>query len=548
MFKRRFLLTVAFFALLVGLFTISCFAAKTTPVKVTVQLSVGDRPINTTVDKLFNYTEDSNGSYTITGFKSNFDGYSSSIIKEVHIPYDAANVNITTSYPSVRSIVIDDNCSATITSLKGFGNASTITVGKKCKISFGEGCAPANVQSLTFTGAESTINVGANAFNGIAKLTELVFTAGNTYNLASHCFSGIGISSLELVDGSTFNFTGTGAFYGCASLKTIYTGDLVESLSNSPFDNCGALEFAYLSKVTSISSNAFRSATSGTNTEKHELKVYIHSSNEVNIAADSFTNRSTYGVVVCALGTNVTSFSSCKYELHQGIQHKYTPASDKVSCYMGYVTDCPCGKVANAYYRLYKSGESMQIVELKNGINPDVPHTFTAAETISYPNGYESTGVIEPKCSVCGTLEGTVRTTPALVQFLGYSLAEGGNVKAMVVGIRFNSIAIDQYEMATGDEMGFGIALASKNAIGGNNPIKDDGTAYSGSVYQFDMNKMGMYDATVKLMGISVNTIATDFYMTGYIKTSKGVVYIQGNGNADTPETISYAELIRQNS
>ncbi len=544
MSKRKVMLTVALVAILAMIFAITAFAADNTPVKVKVQTSVGVRDVNTTVGKIF-VTIPSGSGYTITGVK-NFDNYSASSIRELHIPYDATEVNFTTTNAYIKTIVFDDYSKAKITSLSGLSGLKTISVKSNATVSFGASCAPKTVEELLFEGTGGNIIFSPSCFKDKTALKKISFKENCKYSFGANCFQNTGLTDLSLVDGSSFAFSGAGAFYGCKSLKNVYVGNEVKTIQNTPFENCGSLDVVYISSATSIADYTFRVATSGEGAEKCQLKLYVHSSSNVSIGMNTFVNRNTHGVVLCALSPSVTSLNSCKYEIHAGIPHSYTAANDGLTCYNTYKTDCPCGEVKNAYYKLYVKGQGEKIVELISGPNPSVPHLFDSAVSIDYPNGIDKVGVVEAKCSVCGTLEGFEKNAPAIVEFPGYSVSTVGT-KGMVIGIRFNSVAIKQYEEVYGVNIEFGIIAASSTRLNGNAPLKSDGSAYSNAVLKHDMSSLNMYDSTLKLSNLSSALQKQEFVLAGYIKIGNDIAYIQQSGVGKTAESVTYNQLISQN-
>ncbi len=548
MTKRKVILAAVFFVLAVMMFALTSFAAINTEVTVVVQTISGKKTMNDVkVEEVYNYTLDSDGSgYTITGVKS-FRGYGISAIKEIEIPYGAVKVNLTSSNSSLETLNLkggSDTSGATVISLSGLTRLKTIVIGSSCDATFKANCAPDSLSGITSVGGDATITFEADAFSGKKTITNLSFGAGNTYKLGKNCFKGIGIASLDLVDGAQFTFDGDGAFYGCAVLKRVYVGDKVDKLQKAAFDNCSNLDIVYIANATAVEDNTFRLATSGEYAEKKQIKVYIHTTSAVSIGQNAFVGRRNYGAVVCALSSSVTSFNDCKYELHNGIPHAYTPASATPTCYNTYKTDCPCGQVKNAYYELYRSGQSKQIVTLISAENPDVPHTFTSAKSISFANGINNPGVVEAKCSACGTLEGSKRTAPAIVVFSGYSVSESGK-RGIAVGIRFNSVSLKQYEDVTGETIDFGIVLSSANVLNGANPLKDNGDAYSSkTVYKHDMSGLGYYESTLKLTGLTSATVNTEFVLSGYIKIGDKIFYIDNGGISDKVTTVKYSSLL----
>lgn len=548
MIKRKVILAAVFFVLAVMMFALTSFAAINTEVTVVVNTLSGRKTINDVkVEEVFNYTLDSDGTgYTITGIKT-FRGYGISAIKEVEIPYGNVKVNMTSSNTSLETLNLkggSDTSGATVISLTGLTRLKTIAIGQSCDATFKANCAPASLTKITSAVGDATITFEENAFSGKKTITELVFASGNTYKLGKNCFKGIGISDLDVVDGAKATFEGDGAFYGCAVLKRVYLGDKVEKVQKTAFENCSNLDIVYIASATTLEDNIFRLASSGEFAEKKQMKVYIHTTSAVTIGQNTFTGRSSYGVIVCALSSSATSFSNCKYELHNGIPHAYTPASATPTCYNTYVTDCPCGQVKNAYYELYKKDQAKQVITLISAENPDVPHTFTSAKSISYPNGINNPGVVEACCTVCQTLEGTRRTAPAIVVFSGYSVSESGK-RGIAVGVRFNSVSLKQYEDVTGETIDFGIVLSSANVLNGANPLKDNGDVYStGTVYKHDMSGLGYYESTLKLTGLTGTTINTEFVMSAYIKIGNKIYYIDNGGVSSKVTTVKYTSLL----
>lgn len=544
MTKRKVLLTVALFGLLVMMFAFTVFAANNTSVKVTVKTSVGTRELTTTVGQVFTTTAASTGTgYTITGIKG-FGGYTVSAIKAIHIPYDATEVNITAANTYIESIVIDNYCQTKITSVAGLSNLKKISIGSSADVTFKSGCTVESFEELTVTGKNSTVTCDSNSFKDRTLLKTLNFGENNTFKFGANCFQNIGITELNLNDESTFTFTGAGSFYGCVNLKNIYAGDGVLEIKNTPFDNCGALEMVFVKAATSILDNSFRAGSSGSTASQCQLKVYVHTLKPVTFGSNAFANRNSYGVVVCALSPNVTSFSNCKYELHYGLQHAYTPASDVPTCYNSYTTDCPCGKVTNAKYKLYVSGKNVQIVDILTGANPDIPHDFSDTYMMEYANGIDNVGEVELKCSVCGNREDVVRVAPALVSFAGYSVSETGN-GAMVIGIRFNSVTIAQYENYIDEKIDFGVVLSSVSVLNGANPLKDNGYVYADkTVYKHDMSGLGYYDSTLKISGISSTLYDKEFVLSGYIKLGDEILYIDNGGVNGSVTAVTYNQLL----
>ncbi|MBO5261586.1 MAG: leucine-rich repeat protein [Clostridia bacterium] len=547
MIKKRILLFTVLVVTVAVFFAITAFAANE-PVsyKVNVNGNVIER--HTSVEVLYKIST-SNNDRIIMGLNPKVEGFTAEQIVEVHVPYGIAEVNINIVNTSVKTIIFDDYCSARVGSLQGFNGLEKIEIsGLEATLTFAANCSPTAIKELVVTSPRTTLTFSAEAFKGRTNLKTVSFGRSadvakpSSFKFEANCFQNTGIEALAFDDPfSVYNFSGASAFANNTKLKNVYIGKNIKTIGTQTFDYCPALELVYIQDVTSIPNYTFR-VTSGT--EKSPLKVYIHTEGKVTFGSNAFDGRNQKGVTVCVLESNVTSFSSCKYELHYGVQHKYEPASEVATCYTSYATDCPCARVGNAYYTLYASGQSSKTVKYVAGPNPDVPHTFNSVHRMEYANGIDNAGVAELKCGVCGTIEGVERPCAPVVEFPGYSVSETGN-RAMVVGVRFNYATLKQYEEITGETLEYGLVMAAYAPLNGNMPINDKGLAYSGSVYVFNMAKNGVYDSTLKLTGIKDSMLDTEFIMSAYIKIGDEIIYIEENGETKTPSTLTYSQLIK---
>lgn len=546
MTKKKVLLFAVMVACLVLLLSITAFAANET-VSYKVLTAEGVMERTTTVGILFNVSSTGNNR-VINGINSNVEGFASNKIIEVHVPNGIASVNITIENTSVQTIVFDYYCQTNVSSLKGLTNLKTILVaGVESQITFGTACAPATLEELSVTAPRATLKFSDNAFSGNTNLKKLDFgkcvdpEKPSSFTFGIESFKNTGIEELYLDDdNAVYACNGTNIFSNNGKLKRVYLGEGVTTTGASSFAYCSALEYVYAKKLKTISDNTFAVMD---NSDKKELKVYIHTPEKLTIGSGAFSGRKSKGVVVCALETTVTSFTNCKYELHYGVQHKYVPSSEEPTCYTSYVTDCTCGRVGNAYYKLYKSGSSSaETVKLVAGPNPDIPHTYTGAYKMEYKNGIENKGVVELKCGVCGAREGKEREAAPVVEFLGYSVAESG-ARAMVTGVRFNYATLKQYEEINDTKLEYGLVMAASGALNGNKPITENGEAYSNSVYLHNMSKQGLYESTLKLSNIKETMLNTEFVFSAYIKMGNEIIYLQGDGETKIPATITYSQL-----
>ena len=562
MSKKKIVLIVAIFACLFVMFSLTVLA-NDADVFFKILVSDGvtvERSVQ--AGKIFNITNN-DGYRTVTGIKDNVSGFAASKIIEVHIPYGIDEINITDSKnSSITNVIFDDYCNVKVSGIKITG-LKTITIdGLESTVTFGKSCPPfASFKEFIVTSPKTTVTFEADSFKNCAKLA--TFDLGRTgdpelpsvFTFKSHSMQNCGIEELRLDDKYTkyyFEYKTSetasnkveseGVFSKCTSLKRVYLGEEITSLGTNAFEYCTNLELVYAAGLKKIGKNTFL-VNSGS--EKNLLKVYNHANDSVALDATAFTGRSVKGVILCALQTDKTSLSNCTYELHYGVPHLYELASDESSCYISYTTDCPCGRIGNAYYKLYASGKAMTTVKYVNGPNPDpsVSHAFTSAHKMEYPNGLESEGVIMRKCSGCGMLDSAERAAAPVLEFLGYSVFEG-KAYAMVVGVRFNYETLMQYEELNGVKLDYGIVMASKDALGDNLPITESGNAYSSGVYMHSMASHGLYEGNVKLSNLKETMLDKEFIMAAYIKIGKDILYIQGEGESKVPTSVTYSQLL----
>lgn len=101
---------------------------------------------------------------------------------------------------------------------------------------------------------------------------------------------------------------------------------------------------------------------------------------------------------------------------------------------------------------------------------------------------------VSGKCSVCS--DTVTETIEPLFETLGFSYSNGG----IVQGYYINKQAIARYEELTGSTLEYGSVIASRNAIGLNNPLDKDGNPISAKVKVNDLtnSKYDIVDVVIK--------------------------------------------------
>ena len=540
--KKKLLLFAIMVACLTVLFSITVFAAGESII-FKVQTNDGIRQEKVDIDNFY-VVNTSNNSRTITGIKQNIGAkYTADQVVEVSIPAGIKKVEITDEYPNLKVVNIDSFCIAEI-KIPGFTGLTTINVASgESTVKFLEGCVTnAPLEDINIKSTKAQMVFEKNAFKDITSLKSLTFGAGdNKFTFKGGCFSNTGIESLELIDGATFEFDGEGAFAGCTKLAYVYLGESIVRVDRGTFNDCASLGMVYAANVDTISDNSFK-ITSGK--DKCTLKLYVHTTRSVVLGQSAFDGRKSEGVVVCVLATGTTVLKNCKYVLNVGIQHEYSLVSGENACKTVYETDCMCGKVYNAYYKKYATGASgAEDIKIESKRNEGGEHNFSVSSNISYENGFDRDGVVVMSCAICGDKEGSERVVGPVVTFLGYSVAEFGNGKCIMTGVRYDNKAISYYEAVTGSDIDFGMVVASEVSLNGNNPLKDDGNAYSDKVTVIDMNANGEYEAIFKISGLKDAMVDSKFVMSAYVIVGKEIIYFQGEGAMKSPLGVAYSQF-----
>ena len=514
-------------------------------VSIIVKTSGGEKTVETTLGQVYEITSPTKAEYVVVGIKS-FGNYSVESIYGISIPWGITSINLTDANSYVGIITFEDGCSLTVTSLKGLSGLHTINY-NRASVRFSSGCAPSGLKSINSLKAGATITYDASSFKDVPALTEMKMLAGCVYSFGANSFQNTGFTKLSFPDNSVPQFTGQQAFYGCTNLKELYIGKGITQLNNKPFDCCGGLELVVLMDVVSISDYTFCSNSSGVNVEKGVLKFYSHSTLGVNIGGNAFANRNTHGVVAYMASSSRTSFDNCKYELHYGIPHSYTLTKFEPTCTEeganAYITDCPCGDNKSAIYKFYKKGVSdYVIVEMITEKIPMVPHVYENVGKLEYPNGFDKAGIMARKCTMCHGLEENDTDVFPMVEFTGYSVSITGSF-GITAGFRLDSNLIKQYEECNNTKVEFGMVMASKKVLDGTVPLKPNGDVTSSKVFKLDMSATGQYDSCIKLTNMQTSMLNTELVISGFMKCGGEIVYLQGNGNAQKPNTVTFNKI-----
>ena len=472
---------------------------------------------------------------------------------------------------TVEQINVCDGANVVISVLSQMKALNTINIGA-ATVEFRK-VTTSSIETISSNVSGASINFVSSCFDGVASIKELNLSSGSSYRFEYNCFRNTKLQKVILPDDSSINFAGDAAFYGCSELTYVYFGKNCISdkkIVRKPFDCCYSLETVVLMDIVYIdqyvfccngnaSSNASHREGKGLNTGA--LNVYSHS-DTLSINANTFANRTVLGVNLYTLA-NVTSLSNCAYTIYAGLPHVYgMEIVEESTCVTNgkatYVTSCPCGvDYRENAYTTYSTldttinnvaNEPLGKTEVELPLSSE--HTDSdIVNNIVYANGYLNLGTKSYKCLYC---DETIKTeeapsADALFTCLGYSAPENGTC-GIVLGFIVNEKAITEYESSTGKAVKYGAFAASKNKLGDNDILGEDGKAPDG-VINAEIKRVLFTAFEIKVVGIKNEQKDVKLALGAYVATTNGEATEYTYLQVGTPEDgekycfISYSEI-----
>lgn len=433
----------------------------------------------------------------------------------------------------------------------------------------------------TVTIPSSVESVGNEAFRQCPSLTTVIFE-GDSTALGTSMFLGCGKlesitlpKNLEKIPSSTFWGCGKVVITNLSELKNLTT------IGSSAFQDAATLVFTLPDTVTTIESQAFRSAV------KNGGSFTINPTSQLQtIGDDAFNDCRTLTSIyipstVTSIGsgaflqtyamTRIENFENCQIT---EIASKTFQSATKLTYIKIPNTVTTIGE--NAFY----GNEKLALVYIPNTVT-SIADTFTGSQPanavyiytgkdasalsactrlaganvidgndydptttytgvnlvvgyshcVVYNNGvhgdteliallelyYEAIDVVS-KCTICEVTE-IAYTIPALFTYRGYSVAEEG-ASGIDISYKVNREAIATYEGVTGEKVTYGIFAGLKDTIGANDIFGSDGKALTG-VVTADMTDTDYSIFAIKMVGFSEAQMETVFAMGAYVGTSK---------------------------
>ena len=406
-----------------------------------------------------------------------------------------------------------------------------------------------------------SVKFEAEAFMNNRAIKEITMASGNSYNFGANCFYNAGLRQLVFPDNSTITFSGNASFYGSQDLTYVYFGKNCISdkkINNKPFDCCYSLKTVILMDIVYVNeyvfccngdANSDKSHKEGKGLNDGPLVIYSHNPS-LTFHGYAFMNRSVLGVEYYTLSATTTLYN-CKYTTYAGLPHAYsydviTESTCVTQGEAGYVTDCPCGQdYRTKTYKTY-STLNPDINGVKNQpIGTDVTvlplsSEHTCGEIIKdviYKNGMTQAGTSVYKCLYCdeGLVEESEPTFAPLFTCLGYSSPEF-NANEIVIGFRVDINAVNEYEAATGADIGYGVFAVSKDNLVENDICKN----------VFDEN--GKTADGVIVAEITTSFVAFELKVTGFAENQKDIKLALGAYVSEKKDGATVYSYIQDNS
>ena len=406
-----------------------------------------------------------------------------------------------------------------------------------------------------------SVKFEAEAFMNNRAIKEITMASGNSYNFGANCFYNAGLRQLVFPDNSTITFSGNASFYGSPELTYVYFGKNCISdkkINNKPFDCCYSLKTVILMDIVYVNeyvfccngdANSDKSHKEGKGLNDGPLVIYSHNPS-LTFHGYAFMNRSVLGVEYYTLSATTTLYN-CKYTTYAGLPHAYsydviTESTCVTQGEAGYVTDCPCGQDYRTKTYTTYSTLNPDINGVKNQpIGTDVTvlplsSEHTCGEIIKdviYKNGMTQAGTSVYKCLYCdeGLVEESEPTFAPLFTCLGYSSPEF-NANEIVIGFRVDINAVNEYEAATGADIGYGVFAVSKDNLVENDICKN----------VFDEN--GKTADGVIVAEITTSFVAFELKVAGFAENQRDIKLALGAYVSEKKDGATVYSYIQDNS
>ena len=523
-----------------GEFMISVTVSRADGTEETLQVKVSDVLVLEGVESLGTTT------YTLIDIKA-FGDYQATDIIAIEIPNGIAKVNFANDNGALKKISIRDYATVTIVSFAKCTALEEIVIGKS-NVDFEASCSNNAIRAIYSDVEGANVFFAGNVFKGKKTLEVLTMSAHSSYDFGANSFKETSIKELIFPDYSEPFFRDEAAFYNCAA-EYLYVGRGITKLMGKPFDYCQKMQKIVLMEVTSFTHEyTFCVENAG----EKPVEVYIHSS-EISLPNNTFYQ--CHGIIIYTNApiTNANAFAQCNsttkdgidfpaYTIMYGIPHKYSEGNSEPTCTSdgssGYITDCPCGMIAEADYQIFigttTDKEPSEYASIETRVIPALGHLRGELSDVVFLAGYLQNGTVRYDCDRCGGIGACEEEIDPLVVSLGYSVSEFGDSYGIVQGYQIVTSALDIY-MSANSNVEYGV-VADVNATGmPQYPLTIEGGELVESSGAFKMSVAdGKTDyVEIKVTGIKETSADVCFINCFYVFDGISIKYIS-NGEEMT--------------
>ena len=520
-------------------------------IEVVVNTENGEETLMVKVSDVLNLTsvEDKGTTiYTLIGVKD-FGEYLATDIISIEVPIGISEINFEAN-STLKTLKIADYANTKLVSFKNTA-ITKIYIGA-ATILFKNGCSNNVIQAIYSDVSGANVEFEATVFNGKKSITELTYSAGSSYKFSTNSFKEVQVKELIFPDYCTVTFGGEAAFYNCA-VEYLYIGLGNPTLAGKPFDYCQKMQKIVLMDVNKITGDYTFCVENG---GVKPVEVYIHSE---TMSLTSNTFYQCHGIIVYTNAPLTTGFNACSaktyggvdypaYTIYYGIGHKYTEGTTDPTCTadgsVGYVTDCPCGKVDE--YKEYKvftaaltNSADYETGTISTTVIPALGHSDESAIVAMVYEDYFKNARATYLCPVCEKKFFDELLDSALFTERGYSASETDK-GVISYTLRVNKEAMDAYAPFAAGDLKYGLLVSANTDKAPILGVENDMIQNSNGTVIFEFSDTVFNLIQMKLSGIE----NIEFIACGYMMEGDRAFYIGQNTTSNAYSVITHAIVL----
>ena len=429
--------------------------------------------------------------------------------------------------------------------------------------------------NLVYAKMPNTVtNTGTKVFQSCTNLETLILSNSLTIIQNDFCKGCSKLSSPIVIPATVTAIKGY-CFDGCNKLTSVtnYAENLT-SIDGNAFSGCPITEFNFPDNLTSIGQHAFNGAQftevdlpntitslgSGVFQGCTQL-TYIRLPEQLTQLPHDFLKNTTNSSITIVVPKGCTSIYSLYTLQNSGIKTIiFTGDSD--DAFVASVQEKASGWVNKIVYEnhcdhyyngVHKEDNNPCVINCDRCNTTNVPEknpVHSLSTTITYVT-FSATGTKVSGCTNEGCAHKTTTEAPALFTCLGYSTPESGN-GGISIGYRINGEAILAYEEITKETVSYGLFATTKQGLGEDDIIDENGEAGNGTLIA-DIGNEDFAFIFIKMFGFDTEeSKKAEFAIGAYVGTTKEDVttysYLQASEPAEGEKYafIKYNDFVTQ--